>query len=51
MNQNCKPESPPDTVLLFETKNSDWNLSGGQEFLTTENHKKKFAMSYSTMVI
>lgn len=41
MNPNCKPNSPPDTVLLFETQNSDWNLSGGPELLTTENHKEK----------
>ncbi len=41
MNPNCKPNSPPDTVLLFETQNSGWNLSGGTELLTTENHKEK----------
>ncbi len=41
MNPNCKPNSPPDTVLLFETQNSGWNLSGGPELLTTENHKEK----------
>jgi hypothetical protein len=38
MNPNCRPNSPPDTVLLFETKGG-WNRSGGPELLTTENHK------------
>jgi hypothetical protein len=38
MNPNCKPDSPPDTVLLFETKES-WNQFGGPEILTFENHK------------
>ncbi len=38
MNPNCKPNSPPDTVLLFETQNSGLNLSGGLELLTTDNH-------------
>ena len=37
MNPFCEPDSPPDTVLLFET-NGGWNLSGGPEILTTENH-------------
>ena len=37
MNPNCEPNSPPDTVLLFETTGG-WNLSGGPELLTTENH-------------
>ncbi len=37
MNPNCEPNSPPDTILLFETKGG-WNLSGGPELLTTENH-------------
>jgi len=41
MNPNCKPNSPPDTVLLFETQNTGWDLSGGPELLTTENHKEK----------
>ena len=40
MNPYCEPNSPSDTVLLFET-NGGWNLSGGPELLTTENHKKK----------
>ena len=40
INPNCKPNSPPDTVLLFETKGG-WNQQGGPELLTTENHKGK----------
>jgi hypothetical protein len=40
MNPNCKPNSPRDTVLLFETKGG-WNLSGATELLTTENHSGK----------
>ena len=38
MNPNCHPNSPPDMVLLFETKGG-WNQFGGPELLTTENHK------------
>jgi hypothetical protein len=37
MNPNCKPNSPPDMVLLFETKEG-WNRYGGPEMLTTDNH-------------
>jgi len=37
MNPNCEPNSPTDTVLLFETKGG-WNKFGGPELLTTENH-------------
>lgn len=40
MNPYCEPNSPHDTVLLFETKGG-WNLLGGPELLTTENHSKK----------
>jgi len=40
MNPNCKPDSPPDVVLLFETKGG-WNQFGGPELLTTENHDGK----------
>jgi len=40
INPNCKPNSPPDLVLLFETKGS-WNRFGGPEILTTENHGGK----------
>jgi len=38
INPNCEPNSPPNTVLLFETKGG-WNKSGGPELLTTENHR------------
>ena len=37
LNPNCEPNSPPDTVLLFETKGG-WNLSGGPELLSMGNH-------------
>ena len=37
MNPNCEPNSPTDTVLLFETKGG-WNKFGGLELLTFENH-------------
>ena len=37
MNPNCEPNSPPDTVLLFETKEG-WNQFGGPELLTTQRH-------------
>jgi hypothetical protein len=40
INPNCGPNSPPDTVLLFETKGG-WNQYGGQELLTTEHHEDK----------
>ncbi|MBA7674669.1 hypothetical protein ES703_82890 [subsurface metagenome] len=40
INPNCKPNSPADMVLLFETKGG-WNQFGGPEILTTENHKGK----------
>jgi len=40
MNPNCEPNSPPDIVLLFETKGG-WNQFGGPELLTFENHKGK----------
>ena len=40
INPNCKPKSPEDMVLLFETKGG-WNQVGGPEILTTENHKGK----------
>jgi len=38
INPNCEPNSPPDTVLLFDIKGG-WNKSGGPELLTTENHQ------------
>ncbi|MHC4757532.1 MAG: endonuclease/exonuclease/phosphatase family protein [Planctomycetota bacterium] len=40
MNINAFPDSPPDVVLLFESR-ADWNQAGGQETLTLENHKGK----------
>jgi hypothetical protein len=40
INPNGRPNSPDDTVLLFETKGG-WNQFGGSEILTTENHKGK----------
>jgi hypothetical protein len=40
MNPNCEPNSPADTVLLFET-DGGWNLSGGSELLSTKNHDEK----------
>jgi len=38
INPNCGPNSPPETVLLFETKGG-WNQYGGPEMLTLENHR------------
>jgi hypothetical protein len=40
MNPNCTSNSPPDTVLLFETK-AGWNQHGGPELFTFENHQSK----------
>jgi hypothetical protein len=40
MNPNCEPNSPPDTVLLFETK-AGWNQHGGPELFTFDNHDPK----------
>jgi hypothetical protein len=40
LNPNCKYESPPDTVLLFETK-AGWNQHGGPELFTFDNHDPK----------
>ena len=40
MNPNCKPDSPTDMVLLFETK-SGWNQHGGPELFTFDNHDPK----------
>ena len=37
MNPNCEPDSPQNTVLLFETKGG-WNKYGGIEILSTQNH-------------
>lgn len=40
MNKNCRFDSDPDTVLLFDAK-SGWNMSGGAELLTLNNHDGK----------
>jgi hypothetical protein len=40
MNPNCKTNSPPDVVLLFETK-AGWNQNGGPELFTFDNHDPK----------
>ena len=40
MNPNCEPNSPPDMVLLFETK-AGWNQHGGEELFTFDNHDHK----------
>jgi hypothetical protein len=40
MNLDCKYDSPPDTVLLFETK-AGWNQHGGPELFTFDNHDPK----------
>ena len=37
INPNCKPDSPSDLVLLFETK-AGWNQHGGPELFTFDNH-------------
>ena len=37
MNPDCKLDSPPDMVLLFETKDG-WNQHGGPELFTFDNH-------------
>jgi prepilin-type processing-associated H-X9-DG protein len=37
MNTNCTPDSPADTVLLFET-DLGWNKHGAKELLTLDNH-------------
>jgi len=40
MNPNCKPNSPPDMVLLFEA-NSGKNKYGGPELFTFDDHDPK----------
>ncbi|MHC4117194.1 MAG: hypothetical protein ACYSWO_06770 [Planctomycetota bacterium] len=40
LNPNCKPDSPSDIVLLFETK-AGWNQHGGPELFTFDNHDPK----------
>lgn len=40
MNPHCEPNSPPETVLLFETK-AGWNQHGGPDLFTFDNHDPK----------
>ena len=40
LNPDCRPDSPPNMVLLFETK-AGWNQSGGPELLSTERHDEQ----------
>jgi len=40
INPNCKPDSPGDVVLLFETE-AGWNQHGGPELFTFDNHNPK----------
>jgi hypothetical protein len=40
MNPDCRADSPPDTVLLFETE-AGWNQHGGPELFTLDNHDPK----------
>lgn len=37
LNPNAEPNSPPDTVLLFETK-MGWNQFGGPELVSVKHH-------------
>jgi len=40
INPDCEPNSPPETVLLFETEGG-WNQHGGPELFTFDNHDPK----------
>jgi hypothetical protein len=40
MNPSCAPESPSNTVLLFETR-PGWNQHGGPKLFTFDNHDPK----------
>jgi hypothetical protein len=40
MNSNCRDDSPPDVVFLFESK-PGWNQHGGPELFTFDNHDPK----------
>ena len=40
MNPECRPDSPPETVLLFETK-AGWNQHGGPDLFTVDNQDPK----------
>jgi len=43
MNPDCGPNSPEDTVLLFEA-GQGWNQFGGPEEVSTERHRKDGSM-------
>lgn len=40
MNRSCKYDSPPDMILLFETR-AGWNQHGGPKLFTFNNHDPK----------
>jgi hypothetical protein len=40
MNPGCRFDSPPDLVLLFETK-AGWNRHGGPSLFTFDNHEPR----------
>jgi len=40
LNSNCTPNSPPDMIILFETK-AGWNQNGGPELFIFDNHDPK----------
>ncbi len=40
MNPNCKPNSEPNTVLLFDSKGG-WNSFGGAELFDANHHEQK----------
>lgn len=40
MNPNCRVDSAPNTVLLFETK-AGWNQNGGPELFAFNNHEPR----------
>ncbi len=40
MNPDCRRDSPPDTVFLFETRGG-WNQHGGPELFSVDNHDPK----------
>jgi prepilin-type processing-associated H-X9-DG protein len=46
INPQCKPDSPPDTVLLFETKGG-WNQHGGLELVTTAYHNGRCCVLFN----
>lgn len=40
LNPNCEPNSPPNTIRMFETE-PGWNRHGGAELFTFDNHDPK----------